>query len=208
MWLCTDPVFLRHCHWRVNRILRPPRQNLVNTTVHLRESGDFVWHSSVFYSIEVWYVALTAVLYALKACWYSASLTLSSFNHIDEVYVVYFKTNTRSVTHTPALLNYCREMYQMVAPTVMMDQIKQHYYTSHPNLNKYSIIPRGADFAKLLEQPHDRELLGSNKKQKTVDWWCDWYCSVLSIHCGLDELVQRVWNWIGSSSIRMAPKRT
>ncbi|CAB9513518.1 Glutathionyl-hydroquinone reductase [Seminavis robusta] len=90
----------------------------------------------------------------------------STLLRFDEVYVVYFKTNTRTVTHTPTLLNYCREMYQKVGPTVNMAQIKQHYYTSHPNLNKYSIIPKGADFVKLLEEPHDRESLTSNKKQK------------------------------------------
>eukprot|EP00545_Synedropsis_sp_CCMP1620_P012038 CAMPEP_0119005250 /NCGR_PEP_ID=MMETSP1176-20130426/1613_1 /TAXON_ID=265551 /ORGANISM="Synedropsis recta cf, Strain CCMP1620" /LENGTH=343 /DNA_ID=CAMNT_0006957039 /DNA_START=59 /DNA_END=1090 /DNA_ORIENTATION=- len=77
----------------------------------------------------------------------------------DEVYVVYFKTNTRSVTHTPAILNYCREIYQMsgVKDTVSMEQIKAHYYTSHPTLNHFSIIPRGADFERLLQQPHNRE---------------------------------------------------
>jgi putative glutathione S-transferase len=79
----------------------------------------------------------------------------------DEVYVVYFKTNTRSVAHTPAILNYCREIYQMpgVKETVIMDQIKAHYYTSHPKLNYYSIIPKGPDMIKLLEQPHDRNSL-------------------------------------------------
>jgi putative glutathione S-transferase len=48
----------------------------------------------------------------------------------DEVYVVYFKTNTRSVALSPALLNYCREIYQMpgVKETANMDQIKLHYY--------------------------------------------------------------------------------
>jgi putative glutathione S-transferase len=77
----------------------------------------------------------------------------------DEVYVVYFKTNTRSVTYTPSVLNYCRDMYQMpgVSDTVNMEQIKAHYYTSHPNLNRWSIIPKGADFESLLKQPHDRE---------------------------------------------------
>ena len=34
-----------------------------------------------------------------------------------------------------------------------MEQIKAHYYCSHPILNAYSIIPRGQDFIKLLEQP-------------------------------------------------------
>ena len=79
----------------------------------------------------------------------------------DEVYVVYFKTNTRAVEHSPVLLNYCREIYQMpgVADTVNMHQIKEHYFCSHPDLNKYSIVPRGRDFVKLLEEPHDRDAL-------------------------------------------------
>jgi glutathionyl-hydroquinone reductase len=77
----------------------------------------------------------------------------------DEVYVVYFKTNTRSVQHTDSILNYCREIYQMagVKDTVNMEQIKTHYYCSHPILNHYSIIPRGVDFCHLLDQPHNRD---------------------------------------------------
>jgi glutathionyl-hydroquinone reductase len=77
----------------------------------------------------------------------------------DPVYIVYFKTNTRSVTYTPALLNYCRDIYQMpgVADTVNMEQIKVHYFASHPRLNAMSIIPRGADFVGLLKEPHGRD---------------------------------------------------
>jgi putative glutathione S-transferase len=73
----------------------------------------------------------------------------------DEVYTVYFKTNTRSVAATPSILNYCRQIYQLprVAETVSMDQIKMHYYTSHPKLNPWSIISRGPDFVSLLKQP-------------------------------------------------------
>lgn len=79
----------------------------------------------------------------------------------DEVYVVYFKTNTRSVRYTDSILNYCREIYQMpgVKETVNMEQIKAHYFCSHPVLNHYSIIPKGADFCALLEQPHNRDSL-------------------------------------------------
>jgi putative glutathione S-transferase len=73
--------------------------------------------------------------------------------------IVYFKTNTRSVEKTPAILNYCREIYQMpgVKENVNMEQIKTHYFCSHPELNYYSIIPKGADFVKLLEEPHNRD---------------------------------------------------
>lgn len=79
----------------------------------------------------------------------------------EEVYIVYFKTNTRSVAHSTTLLNYCRDIYQMtgVAETVNMEQIKAHYYASHPKLNTWSIIPRGPDFVKLLKEPHDRKTL-------------------------------------------------
>jgi len=56
----------------------------------------------------------------------------------DEVYDIYFKTNTRSVSSTPAILNYVREIYQMknVSKTCNMEMIKAHYYTSHVELNK------------------------------------------------------------------------
>jgi putative glutathione S-transferase len=77
----------------------------------------------------------------------------------DEVYAVYFKTNTRSCINTPSILNYLREVYQMpgVKDTVNMEQIKAHYYCSHPVLNHYSIIPRGSNIVGLLEEPHNRD---------------------------------------------------
>jgi putative glutathione S-transferase len=82
----------------------------------------------------------------------------------DEVYVVYFKTNTRSVINSPNMLNYCREIYQMpgVAATVDMSQIKEHYYCSHPDLNRFSIIPKGPDFEKLLKERHNRDSLAKH----------------------------------------------
>lgn len=84
----------------------------------------------------------------------------------DEIYVVYFKTNTRSVASTPSILNYCRRIYQTpgIVETCNMEQIKFHYYTSHPALNKWSIIPRGANFEDLLKQEPERR--AGNKKQK------------------------------------------
>lgn len=77
----------------------------------------------------------------------------------DEVYAVYFKTNTRSVRESPAILNYMREVYQKpgIAETCNMEQIKQHYFCSHASLNRYSIIPKGKDFISMLTLPHNRE---------------------------------------------------
>jgi glutathionyl-hydroquinone reductase len=79
----------------------------------------------------------------------------------DEVYIVYFKCNTRSVEHSDAILNYCREIYQMpgMKETVNMEHIKTHYFTSHPHLNQFSIIPKGRSFCEILDQPHNRGAL-------------------------------------------------
>ena len=96
-----------------------------------------------------------------------------TFLRFVPVYIVYFKTNTRSATHSPALLNYCREIYQMpgVAEDVSMEQIQVHYFTSHPRLNAHSIIPRGNDFEALLKEPYPTTTTtatGADKKRKLV----------------------------------------
>jgi putative glutathione S-transferase len=79
----------------------------------------------------------------------------------DEVYAVYFKANARLVMLTPSLLNFCRDLYQLpgIRETCNMDQIKAHFYASHAEWNKYSVIPRGLGFLELLDMPHDRETL-------------------------------------------------
>jgi putative glutathione S-transferase len=49
----------------------------------------------------------------------------------DEVYVVYFKCNTKSVREYHNIRNYCREIYQThgIADSVKMDDIKEHYFS-------------------------------------------------------------------------------
>jgi glutathionyl-hydroquinone reductase len=66
----------------------------------------------------------------------------------DEVYVVYFKTDTRKVSEYPNILRYMKDLWQIPAlsETTKMDHIKTHYYTSHPRLNYYGIIPTGPSF--------------------------------------------------------------
>mmetsp|Transcript_3403 Transcript_3403/g.10105 ORF Transcript_3403/g.10105 Transcript_3403/m.10105 type:complete len:340 (+) Transcript_3403:252-1271(+) len=62
----------------------------------------------------------------------------------DPVYVVYFKTNVKRIQDFPNLLGFVRDVYQNVEPvrrSVNIEHIKMHYYTSHPTLNHYGIIP-------------------------------------------------------------------
>lgn len=76
----------------------------------------------------------------------------------DEVYVVYFKCNVRFLTSYPNMINYMRELYQMpfITPTIDMDHIKAHYFTSHTQLNASSIIPKGSNVIEDLKKEHDR----------------------------------------------------
>lgn len=82
----------------------------------------------------------------------------------DEVYVVYFKTNKKRIADYPNILNYVRDIYQMpgVADTVNMEHIKAHYYTSHPKLNAFSIVPIGPNAEAAFAEPHDRDRFSKN----------------------------------------------
>jgi len=82
----------------------------------------------------------------------------------DEVYVVYFKTNKKKVAEYPNIHNYCRELYQKLEPVIHMDHIKTHYFTSHPTLNHYAIIPAGPNVIQDLKLPHDRDVKFKSSK--------------------------------------------
>ena len=74
----------------------------------------------------------------------------------DPVYVVYFKTDRKCIREYPALKEYVTDLYQTPGITESVDihHIKTHYFTSHPLLNAYAIVPGGP--APWWEEPHDR----------------------------------------------------
>jgi glutathionyl-hydroquinone reductase len=75
----------------------------------------------------------------------------------DAVYYVHFRCNGRLVADSPNLWAYARELHAVpgVAETVDLAEIKQHYYTTHDELNPKRIVPRGpfADW----DAPHGRD---------------------------------------------------
>jgi putative glutathione S-transferase len=79
--------------------------------------------------------------------------TLARF---DEVYNLHFRCNRRRLVDYPNLWGYARELYQWpgVPATVAMDQIKEHYYTTHDELNPKRIIPGGPGYD--WSVPHGR----------------------------------------------------
>jgi len=74
----------------------------------------------------------------------------------DPVYHTHFKCNVRLIADYPNLLGFARDLYQVprVAETVDLDQIKRHYYMTHPELNPRRIVAasNGPD----LSAPHGR----------------------------------------------------
>jgi glutathionyl-hydroquinone reductase len=69
-------------------------------------------------------------------------VTLARF---DAVYYSHFKCNLRRITDYPSLWAYARDLYALPAfrNTTKFDQIKRHYYTTHPQLNPSRIVPDG-----------------------------------------------------------------
>ena len=67
----------------------------------------------------------------------------------DAVYVSHFKCSRRRIVDYPSLWSYVRRLYAIPAfqKTTRLDEIKEHYYGSHPTINPTGIIPVGPDLS-------------------------------------------------------------
>jgi len=77
----------------------------------------------------------------------------------DNVYHTHFMCNVQPIREYDNLWPYLRDLYQTpgVAETVNMAHIKEHYYTTHPDVNPHRIVARGPDLE--FSAPHDRDAL-------------------------------------------------
>jgi len=84
--------------------------------------------------------------------------TLIRFDH---VYHTHFMCNVQYIHQYDNLWPYLRDVYQQpgVADTVDIDHIKEHYYTTHPDVTPHGIIARGPDLD--FDAPHDRDKLST-----------------------------------------------
>ncbi|GAB3621903.1 glutathione S-transferase C-terminal domain-containing protein [Glutamicibacter endophyticus] len=75
----------------------------------------------------------------------------------DPVYHGHFKTNRNKLIEMPNLWAYARDLFQTpgFGDTIDFEQIKQHYYMVHEDINPTQIVPKGPDLSQWLDA-HDR----------------------------------------------------
>jgi putative glutathione S-transferase len=78
----------------------------------------------------------------------------------DAVYQVHFKCSLRKLIEYEHLWPYARDLYQWpgVAETVDFDEIRRHYYLTHPMINPSGLV--AVRPAASFDEPHGRESLG------------------------------------------------
>ncbi len=77
----------------------------------------------------------------------------------DAVYQIHFKCSLRKLAEYQNLWPYVRDLYQWpgIAETVSFDEIRAHYYMTHPGLNPHRIV--AVMPALNFDAPHRRERL-------------------------------------------------
>ncbi|WP_181780894.1 glutathione S-transferase family protein [Pseudonocardia pini] len=79
----------------------------------------------------------------------------------DAAYHGHFKCNRQKLTEMPVLWAYARDLFQTpgFGDTIDFEQIKQHYYGVHTEINPTGVVPAGPDVSGWLSD-HGRESLG------------------------------------------------
>jgi putative glutathione S-transferase len=70
----------------------------------------------------------------------------------DAVYFNHFKTNRQHIYEYTNLWSFVKLLYnnEQIKPTVKFDEIKDHYFKTHPSINPSGIVPVGPNIEKLL----------------------------------------------------------
>src|SRR5699024_12625907 len=76
----------------------------------------------------------------------------------DPVYYGHFEANRQPLSTMPNLWNYTKALCQTpgFGDTIDFEQIKEHYYWVHTDINPTQVVPLGADMSHVLE-PQDRD---------------------------------------------------
>jgi putative glutathione S-transferase len=114
--------------------------------------------TELFDALDRWDAALEDQRYMVGDRLTEADVAMyTTLVRFDEVYHTHFMCNRRLIREYDALWPYLRDLYQTrgFGETTHMDHIKEHYYTTHPDVSPKRIIPAGP--APDFEVPHDRD---------------------------------------------------
>jgi putative glutathione S-transferase len=113
--------------------------------------------TEVFDALDHWDGVLAKQRYLCGSVLTEADIALfSTLIRFDTAYYSHFKCNIRRIQDYPNLWGYVRDIYQIpeIKKTCRLDQIKLHYFWSHPHINPTRIVPLGPTID--LEGKHDR----------------------------------------------------
>lgn len=114
----------------------------------------------LFSSLSYWDDILENQRYLIKEKLTLADIRLfPTLIRFDHVYNTHFKCNKNRIIDYDNLWPYLRDLYQTAGfeETVNMDHIKEHYYTTHTDINPKKIIAVGPNLD--LKKPHNRDRL-------------------------------------------------
>ena len=124
----------------------------------------------LFGALDRWDAHLAENRYLVGEGLTEADLCLfTTLVRFDQVYHTHFMCDRQYVHQYEHLWPYLRDLYTTpdVAETVNMDHIKEHYYTTHPDVTPSGIIARGPDLD--WEEPHDRDRLAGSPPTPRAD---------------------------------------
>jgi glutathionyl-hydroquinone reductase len=83
----------------------------------------------------------------------------------DAVYAIHFKCSLRRIVDYRHLWPYVRDLYQWpgVAETVRLDEIRAHYYLTHPSVNPNRLVALRPD--EDFGEPHGRDRLAAASRR-------------------------------------------
>ena len=144
----------------LDRIYEPINNGVYRTGFADTQSAYDEAVAELFEALEHWDSVLADQRYLVGDRLTEADIAMyTTLVRFDEVYHTHFMCNHKLVREYDNLWPYLRDLYTTpgFGETTEMDHIKEHYYTTHPDVSPKRIVPMGPDPD--FEAPHDRDEL-------------------------------------------------
>ena len=141
----------------LDRIYEPINNGVYRTGFADTQSAYDEAVTELFEELDYWDSVLADQRYLVGDRLTEADIAMyTTLVRFDEVYHTHFMCNHKLIREYDNLWPYLRDLYTTpgFGETTEMDHIKEHYYTTHPDVSPKRIVPMGPDPD--FETPHDR----------------------------------------------------